>query len=37
VRDHRVELDALVKALLEHETLERPDLEQVLGRTSIAA
>jgi cell division protease FtsH len=37
VNEKRAALERLVAALLEHETLERPDLERLLGATQAAA
>jgi cell division protease FtsH len=37
VSEKRATLERLVAALLEHETLERPDLERVLGQAQAAA
>ena len=34
---HRTAFDDLVKLLLEHDTVERPDLEKTLGSTSRVA
>jgi cell division protease FtsH len=37
VNERKATLERLVAALLEHETLERPDLERLLGTTQAAA
>jgi cell division protease FtsH len=37
VESKRATLERLVSALLEHETLERPDLERLLGEARVAA
>jgi cell division protease FtsH len=37
VKDKRSTLERLVAALLEHETLEKPELERLLGEAQAAA
>jgi ATP-dependent Zn protease len=37
VQNKRAALERLIAALLEHETLEKPELERVLGAAQAAA